>query len=129
MYKTISVSGEPSNTVLSNANMVNYGQLSPLPYGVNNSYETVRYLVPVQQPAQQQSYVLVNNAPQQQVMQQMVYLQNVPRASVSSTEDSEYTYRQQVITEVSCLQAPGRLNSRHRFLSTNRLLPMTILLV
>ncbi|XP_062309658.1 LOW QUALITY PROTEIN: protein POF1B [Osmerus eperlanus] len=107
-YRTISVAAEPSNTVLSNtntvlsnANMVNYSQLSPLPYGLNSSYETVRYLVPVQQPAQQ-SYVLVNNAPQ--VMPQMmstVYLQNVPSASVSSLEDSEFMYRQQISEHVN----------------------------
>lgn len=78
---------------------------APVQYGIGNGYETVRYLMPVQQPMQQQQmqYVLVNQAPQ--VMQQMVspvYLQNMQRVSVSSLEESDI-YRQQNV-EVSLLQ-------------------------
>ncbi|XP_069002044.1 protein POF1B isoform X3 [Embiotoca jacksoni] len=85
-------------------------QMSTLPYGVNGSYETVRYLVPMQQPMQQQqqSYVLMQQPMMQQtmvqqpmiqqpMMQQVVspmYLQSLPRLSVSSQE-SDLMYQQQ----------------------------------
>lgn len=104
-YRTLKVqTPEPvTNTVIS------AGPVSPLPYAMNGSYETVRYLVPMQQavqPAMQQQYVLMQQPVmqhiQQPVMQQMVspiYLQNVPNLSVSS-QDSEHMYHRHVL-EVS----------------------------
>lgn len=63
---------------------------SPVQYSLNG-YETVRYLVPVQQAMQQQqSYVFM----QQPVMQQMVspiYLQSMQNLSI----DSDLMYQQQ----------------------------------
>lgn len=113
-YRTVKVaSPEPvSRTVIS------AGSASPLPYAVNGSYETVRYLVPMQQQQQQQivhlqqqpmmqmqqQYVLMQQPIMQQpMMQQMVspvYLQNLQHLSVSSQE-SDMAYRQQV--EVSTM--------------------------
>ena len=78
---------------------------APVQYGIGNGYDTVRYLMPVQQAIQQQQmqYVLVNQPPQ--VMQQMVspvYLQNIQRVRVNSSEESDI-YREQIV-EVSLLQ-------------------------
>lgn len=99
-YRTVNIaSPEPAtNTVIS------AGQVSPLSYGLNG-YETVRYLVPVQQPVQQQSFVLMQQPMMQQPMMQQVvspvYLQTLPRLSVSSQE-SDMVYQQQLSTmEVS----------------------------
>lgn len=105
-YRTLKVqTPEPvTNTVIS------AGPVSPLPYAMNGSYETVRYLVPMQQavqPAMQQQYVLMQQPVmqhiQQPVMQQMVspiYLQNVPNLSVSS-QDSEHMYHRHVLESTS----------------------------
>lgn len=113
-YRTVQVaSPEPvTSTVISP------GPASPLPYSLNGSYETVRYLVPmqqsmqqplqqqyipVQQAVQQQSYVLMQQPMMQQpVMQQMVspvYLHSMPHLSVSSQESD--LYLQQNTVEVS----------------------------
>lgn len=94
-YRTVNVaSPEPvTSTVISAA------PVSPLPYALNGSYETVRYLVPVQQAVQQQSFILM----QQPMMQQMVspvYLQRVPHLSVSSQESTDLTYQQRSTLEV-----------------------------
>ncbi|XP_069572293.1 protein POF1B isoform X3 [Brachyistius frenatus] len=120
-----SVSPMPQVTKLSPVTQVSHvsqvspvtqvSQMSTLPYGVNGSYETVRYLVPMQQPMQQQqqSYVLMQQPMMQQtmvqqpmmqqtmvqqpMMQQVVspmYLQSLPRLSVSSQE-SDLMYQQQ----------------------------------
>ncbi|XP_008289091.1 protein POF1B [Stegastes partitus] len=98
-------------------------QVSTLPYALNGSYESVRYLVPMQQAVQQQSYVPVQQAVQQQsfvpvqqavqqqsyvlmqqpMMQQMVspvYLQTLPRLSVSSLE-SDLMYQQNTVESIS----------------------------
>ncbi|XP_076024647.1 protein POF1B [Genypterus blacodes] len=115
-YRTVNVSSpEPaaSNVITSAAS------LSQLPYSVNGSYETVRYLVPMQSAVQQQqqSYVMMPQMMQQmmpqmvsqvmpqmmpqmvsQVMPQMIspiYLQSMQRQSVSSQE-SDNLYRQQI---------------------------------
>ncbi len=96
--------------------VISAGSVSPLPYALNGSYETVRYLVPMQQQPIQQQYIPVQQAVQQQsyvfmqqpvmqqpVMQQMVspvYLQSLPRLSVSSQE-SDLLYQQQSTMEVS----------------------------
>ncbi|KAM7374009.1 hypothetical protein PAMP_006687 [Pampus punctatissimus] len=74
---------------------------SPLPYALNGSYETVRYLVPVQQAMQQQSYVLVQQPMiqqqhiiQQPMMQQVVspmYLQNLN----ISNQETDILYQKQ----------------------------------
>ncbi|XP_028277148.1 protein POF1B isoform X3 [Parambassis ranga] len=86
-------------------------QMATLPYAMNGSYETVRYLVPMQQQQQQQQqqqYVFMQQPMmqvqqpmipiQQPLMQQMVspmYLQTLPRLSVSS-QGSDLLYQQQV---------------------------------
>eukprot|EP00064_Thunnus_orientalis_P015692 superscaffoldBa00002959_g15749 len=93
-YRTVKVaSPEPvSNTVISAS------PVSTLPYGMNGSYETVRYLVPMQQ----QSYVLMQQPYiQQPMMQQMVspvYVQGLQHLSVSSQE-SDMLYQQQSALE------------------------------
>ncbi|KAM9348555.1 protein POF1B [Symphorus nematophorus] len=97
-YRTVKVaSPEPvTNTVIS------AGSVSPLPYPVNG-YETVRYLVPMQQAVQQQSYVLMQQPMiQQPMMQQVVspvYLQGLPRLSVSSQESDLHLYQQRSTVE------------------------------
>ncbi|XP_074529097.1 protein POF1B isoform X3 [Halichoeres trimaculatus] len=83
-YRTVKVATpEPvTNTVISS------GSVSPMPYTLNGNYETVRYLVPVQQPIQQQSYVFMQQPmiQQQPLMMSPVYLQSMPHLSVSSQE-------------------------------------------
>lgn len=103
MYRTVNVASEPTT-----ATVIQGGQLSPLPYNMNGSYDTVRYLVPVQQAAMQQQSVLVMPQMVQQMVPQMVpqmvspvYLQSLPRYSVSSQEDSDTMYRQYSLSEVS----------------------------
>ncbi|XP_041750668.1 protein POF1B-like [Coregonus clupeaformis] len=107
LYRTVSVSSDPATTVLSQGQYIDgYRTMSvssaPVQYGIGNGYETVRYLMPVQQAIQQQQmqYVLVNQP--SQVMQQMVSpvcLQNIQRVSVNSSEQSDI-YRQQIVEEV-----------------------------
>ncbi|XP_049447846.1 protein POF1B isoform X3 [Epinephelus fuscoguttatus] len=93
-YRTVNVaSPEPvTSTVISAA------PVSPLPYAMNGSYETVRYLVPMQQTIQQPSYILM----QQPMVQQMVspvYLHSMPHLSVSSQESTDLMYQQQSTVE------------------------------
>nr|XP_033497251.1 protein POF1B isoform X1 [Epinephelus lanceolatus] len=93
-YRTVNVaSPEPvTSTVISAA------PVSPLPYAMNGSYETVRYLVPMQQAIQQPSYILM----QQPMVQQMVspvYLHSMPHLSVSSQESTDLMYQQQSTVE------------------------------
>ncbi|TDH05133.1 hypothetical protein EPR50_G00140420 [Perca flavescens] len=115
-YRTVNVaSPEPvTSTVISS------GSVSPMPYAVNGNYETMRYLVPVQQavqqqsyiPVQQQSYIPVQQQQQQayyviqqpnMVMQQQmvspVYLQNMSHLSVSSLDSADLMYQQQSTIE------------------------------
>ncbi|XP_029925383.1 protein POF1B isoform X2 [Myripristis murdjan] len=101
MYRTVNVASEPTT-----ATVIQGGQLSPLPYSMNGSYDTVRYLVPVQQAAMQQQSVLVMPQMVQQMVPQMVpqmvspvYLQSLPRYSVSSQEESDAMYRQYSLSE------------------------------
>lgn len=97
--------------------VISPGSPSTVPYALNG-YETVRYLVPVQQQQQQQqhSYVLMQQPMMQQpmmqqhiiqqpMMQQMVspvYLQNLQHLSVSS-QDSDLLYQQQSAMGVSSM--------------------------
>ncbi|KAF1378283.1 hypothetical protein PFLUV_G00188940 [Perca fluviatilis] len=69
-YRTVNVaSPEPvTSTVISS------GSVSPMPYAVNGNYETMRYLVPVQQAVQQQSYVPVQQQSYIPVQQQQSYI-------------------------------------------------------
>ncbi|XP_021473859.2 protein POF1B [Oncorhynchus mykiss] len=107
-YRTVSVSSDPATTVLSPGQYIDgYRTMSvssaPVQYGIGNGYDTVRYLMPVQQAIQQQQmqYVLVNQPPQ--VMQQMVspvYLQNIQRVRVNSSEESDI-YREQIVENVN----------------------------
>nr|XP_029526831.1 protein POF1B-like [Oncorhynchus nerka] len=107
-YRTVSVSSDADTTVLSPGQYIDgYRTMSvssaPVQYGIGNGYDTVRYLMPVQQASQQQQmqYVLVNQPPQ--VMQQMVspvYLQNIQRVRVNSLEESDI-YRKQIVENVN----------------------------
>lgn len=114
-YRTVkAASPEPVTSVVATARAA-----SPLPYTVNG-YETLRYLVPMQQ-QQQQQYVLmqqpmVHQVVQQPMVQQMVhqvvqqpmvqqvmspvYLQNLQHLSVSS-QDSDLLLLQQSAARVS----------------------------
>lgn len=113
-YRTVNVaSPEPvTSTVISS------GPASPMPYALNGSYETVRYLVPMQQQQQsyvpvqqQQSYVLMQQPMVQPMVQQMVqpmvqhlspvYLQSLPRLSVSSQESADMAYQQRTMESIS----------------------------
>ncbi|XP_070839484.1 protein POF1B [Chaetodon trifascialis] len=91
-YRTVKVaSQEPVTNTVTNT-LISTGSVSPVQYSLNG-YETVRYLVPMQQAVQQQSYVLM----QQPMMQQMVspvYLPTLQHLSVSSQE-SDLMYQQQ----------------------------------
>nr|XP_046266353.1 protein POF1B isoform X2 [Scatophagus argus] len=91
-YRTVKVaSPEPvTNTVVST------GTVSPMQYAMNG-YETVRYLVPVQQAVQQQSYVVMQQPMMQQVVSP-VYLQGLQHLSVSS-QGSDLLYQQQSAVE------------------------------
>nr|XP_061801570.1 protein POF1B-like [Nerophis lumbriciformis] len=92
-YRTLNVaSPEPvsGSTVLT---ATTGRSASPLQYAVNGNYSTLRYLVPVQPTVQQQSYVLVQQPSVMQQVMSPVYLQGVPRLSVSSV-DSELLYQQ-----------------------------------
>lgn len=100
-YRTVKVaSPEPTitattSTVGGPATLIAAGSTSPIQYSLNG-YETVRYLVPVQQAVQQQqSYVFMQQPVMQQpVMQQVVspvYLQGLQNLSI----DSELLYQQQ----------------------------------
>ncbi|XP_038563530.1 protein POF1B isoform X1 [Micropterus salmoides] len=118
-YRTVKVASPEPVT----SRVISAESGSPLPYALNGSYETVRYLVPVQQGMQQQqsyipvqqqqSYIPVQQSMQQQyyliqqpvvqqpVMQQMVspvYLQSLQHLSVSSQE-SDMMYQQQSAME------------------------------
>lgn len=101
-YRTVkAASPEPVTSVVATARTA-----SPLPYTVNG-YETLRYLVPMQQ-QQQQQYVLmqqpmVHQVVQQPMVQQVmspVYLQNLQHLSVSS-QDSDLLLLQQCTARVS----------------------------
>lgn len=101
-YRTVKVaSPEPTITTTTvgsggggGATLIAAGSTSPVQYSLNG-YETVRYLVPVQQGMQQQSYVLMQQPlVQQPVMQQVVspvYLQGMQNLSI----DSDLLYQQQ----------------------------------
>ncbi|XP_041865332.1 protein POF1B isoform X2 [Melanotaenia boesemani] len=111
-YRTVNLaSSEPVTTAVSSVSPVT--QVSSVPYTVNGSYDTVRYLVPVQQAVQQQqSFVLMQQPMMSQpmmsqpmmsqpLMQQVmspVYLQTLPRLSVSS-QDSDVVFQQQSALE------------------------------
>lgn len=82
--------------------MSQVSQVSAVPYAVNGAgYGTLRYLVPVQQQQQQQSFVLMQQPMMQQpVMQQVVspmYLQNMQQLSISNQND--YMYQDLSMTE------------------------------
>ncbi|XP_038128314.1 protein POF1B isoform X1 [Cyprinodon tularosa] len=70
-------------------------QVTSLPItAVNGSYESVRYLVPVQQAMPQQSYFLMQQPMMQQTMMSPMYVQTLPRVSTSSNE-TEFIVQQQ----------------------------------
>lgn len=105
-YRTVKavspVSPEPVTSTL-----VSTRSASPLPYTVNG-YETLRYLVPMQQQQPQQQFVLMQQPMvQQQMVQQVmtpVYLQNLQslqHLSVSNHQDTELLYLQQGAAGVS----------------------------
>ncbi|XP_042354953.1 protein POF1B isoform X2 [Plectropomus leopardus] len=93
-YRTVNVaSPEPVASTL-----IRTTPASPLPLAVNNSYETVRYLVPVQQAVQQPSYIFMQQ-PVVQPMMSPVYLHSVPHLSVSSQGSADLLYQQQSTME------------------------------
>ncbi|CAJ1063329.1 protein POF1B isoform X1 [Xyrichtys novacula] len=98
-YRTVKVASPETvtNTVIST------GSVSPMQYTLNGNYETVRYLVPVQQAMQQPSYVFMQQPMMQQpMMQQMVspvYLHSMPHLSVSSQESSDLMFQQRSTRE------------------------------
>ncbi|KAG7217125.1 hypothetical protein INR49_027666, partial [Caranx melampygus] len=102
-YRTVNVSSP--ETVTSRV----ISPVSPMPVVQNGSYETVRYLMPVQQAVQQQSYVLMQQPMVQPMMQCVspVYLQSLPRLSVSSQDDVLYQQRS-TVESIS-----GKSNDRH----------------
>lgn len=103
---TITIAGgsvSPVSPVSPMSPVSSVSQVATLPYAINGSYETVRYLVPMQQPMQQQYVLMQQPMIQQPMMQQVVspmYLQSVPRLSVSSV-DSDVMYQQHSTMEVS----------------------------
>lgn len=105
-YRTVKVaSPEPLSVTAGGGTLIAAtaaGSTSPVQYALNG-YETVRYLVPVQQQQQQHSYVLMQQPViQQPLMQQVVspmYLQGLQQLSVSGY-DTELLYQQQ--NAVSC---------------------------
>ncbi|KAM3600987.1 uncharacterized protein V6R79_005621 [Siganus canaliculatus] len=99
-YRTVKVaSPEPVTSTV-----VSTGSVSPMPYAMNG-YETVRYLVPVQQAVQQPSYVFMQQPMiQQPMMQQVVspvYLQGLQQLSVSSQESDLLFQQQSTVESVS----------------------------
>ncbi|XP_017295676.1 protein POF1B [Kryptolebias marmoratus] len=112
-YKTRDVTPEPvTATIMMRSESPRVTPVSPvshvsqLPYtAVNGSYESVRYLVPMQQAMPQQSFVIMGQPMMgqhviqqpmiQQPMMQQVYLQTLPRVSVSSQESEQHLYQQQ----------------------------------
>lgn len=116
-YKTVNVaSAEPVTTTttvrsVSPMSVSPVAPVAPLQYAVNGSYDTaVRYLVPVQQQQQQSYFLMQQPMMQQPMMQQMVspvYLQTLPRLSVSSQESDlrfVQNQNQQTSAEVRPLQ-------------------------
>lgn len=119
-YKTMNLPPEPVKTTVISARaespLPRVTPVSPLPYtAVNGSYESVRYLVPVQQALPQQSFVfmgqpmmgqpmmgqtVIQQPMMQQPMMQPVYLQTLPRVSVSSQESDHHLYQQRTALEV-----------------------------
>lgn len=102
-YRTMNASSPEQIT----APVITTRSVSPIQTVQNGGYETVRYLVPMQQPVQQQQYMLMPQPMMPQPMMQSmvqcvspVYLQGMPRLSVSSQE-SELMYLQQPSIEVS----------------------------
>uniref|UniRef100_A0A3Q2G9J4 POF1B actin binding protein n=1 Tax=Cyprinodon variegatus TaxID=28743 RepID=A0A3Q2G9J4_CYPVA len=105
-YKTLTT--EPVTTqVFSTRSVSPMSPMSPVPQvspvsqvtslpitAVNGSYESVRYLVPVQQAMPQQSYFLMQQPMMQQTMMSPMYVQTLPRVSTSSNE-TEFIVQQQ----------------------------------
>lgn len=91
---TTSTLGSSGALVGGGATLIAANSTSPVQYSMNG-YETVRYLVPVQQAMQQQSYMLMQQPVMQQpVMQQVmspVYLQSLQNLNI----DSDLLYQQQ----------------------------------
>ncbi|XP_047463246.1 protein POF1B isoform X2 [Mugil cephalus] len=129
-YRTVNVaSPEPmTRTVISTrpvspaqVTTTQVAQLSPVPYTMNGSYETMRYLVPVQQTMPQQNYIVVQQPMVQQPMVQQVvspvYLQSLQgvqgmqRLSVSSQE-SDMMYQQQQHQTVDCVSGMSSVFSQ-----------------
>ncbi|XP_029029029.1 protein POF1B [Betta splendens] len=98
-YRTVNVaSPEPVAGTVINASSV-----AQLPFAMNG-YETLRYLVPVQQAMPQQSFVLMQQPMVQPMVQQVtspVYLQNLQNLShlSVSSQDSDLMYQQHTALE------------------------------
>ncbi|KAM9728961.1 protein POF1B isoform 1-T1 [Menidia menidia] len=107
-YRTVNVAPQEQVTTAV-APLSPVTQVSAVPYAMNGSYETMRYLMPVQQAAQQPSLVLMQQPMMQQpmiqqsmiqqpMMQQMMYVQTLPRVSIGS-QGSEVLYHMQNAVE------------------------------
>ncbi|XP_035480288.2 protein POF1B isoform X2 [Scophthalmus maximus] len=116
-YRTVNVSSpEVTSSVFSARSVSPMQTVSPVQAVQNGSYETVRYLVPVQQAMQQQqqqqqhSYYVMQQPMVQQMVQPVIqqpmvqcvspmYLQTLPRLSVSSQESDILYLQQQTVEE------------------------------
>lgn len=121
-FRTVNVaSPEPVSSTVISARSV-----SPMPYALNGGgggYETVRYLIPVQQQMQQQQPYFIMQQPmvqqhmvqqhivQQPMVQQVVspvYIQGgFPRLSVSSQESTDLNYQVRSTIEGYSVQSPS----------------------
>lgn len=120
-YRAVKAVSPVSPEPVAASAVVSARSASPLPYAVNG-YETLRYLVPVQQQQpQQQQFVLVQQPMvQQQMVQQVmtpVYMQNLQglqHLSVSN-QDAELLYLQQGAAAVSKRASSARNKHLHLF--------------
>ncbi|KAL3043224.1 hypothetical protein OYC64_021026 [Pagothenia borchgrevinki] len=98
-YRTVKVAASSPEPVVSNT-VISSSPVSPVPYGMNGSYETVRYLMPMQQGMQQQqSYIPVQQQQQQsyipvQQQQQQSYIP-VQQGMVQQGMQQQYIIMQQ----------------------------------
>ncbi|XP_010793847.1 ADAMTS-like protein 2 [Notothenia coriiceps] len=107
-YRTVKVAAASPEPVVSNT-VISSSPVSPVPYGMNGSYETVRYLMPMQQGMQQQqsyipvqqqqhSYIPVQQQQQQSyipVQQGMVQQGMVQQGMVQQGMQQQYIIMQQ----------------------------------
>ncbi|KAF0022979.1 hypothetical protein F2P81_024960 [Scophthalmus maximus] len=128
-YRTVNVSSpEVTSSVFSARSVSPMQTVSPVQAVQNGSYETVRYLVPVQQAMQQQqqqqhSYYVMQQPMVQQMVQPVIqqpmvqcvspmYLQTLPRLSVSSQESDILYLQQQTVEGANLSRIPDRFRAK-----------------